>query len=85
MYDSISGKVKLTDFTVARNNIQDTTWIFDAEGTPSFTAPECHVVKDNGYLAKPTDIWSLGVCIYTFVAGIVPFYADCEIQMQINS
>jgi len=37
-------------------------------------------------LPKPTDIWSFGVCLYTFVCqGRVPFYAQSEIEMQINS
>jgi len=36
--------VKLTDFTVSRSDITDDTRLFDSEGTPSFTAPECHIV-----------------------------------------
>ena len=78
-------EVKLSDFTVAHQGINDDTRLFDCEGTPSFTAPECTVVEKGGYMPKPTDIWSYGVCIFTFVAGIVPFYGDCELQIQINT
>ena len=39
------------------------------------------VVEKDGYYPKPTDIWSYGVCLYTYVAGIVPFYGDCELQI----
>ena len=71
----------MSDFTVSRGEIDNTTKLFDCEGTPSFTAPECTVVEKEGYLPKPTDIWSYGVCLFTYVAGIVPFYGDCELQI----
>ena len=80
LYDSMHYEVKLSDFTVSRN-FKEGTKMFDCEGTPSFTAPECTVVEEGGYEPKPTDIWSLGVCLYTFIAGIVPFYGDCELQI----
>lgn len=71
---------------MARENISETTRLFDSEGTASFTAPECHIVSEEGYKPKPTDIWSFGVCLYTYVCGIVPFYASGgELEMQINS
>ena len=73
--------VKLTDFTVARADIGDDTHLYDSEGTPSFTAPECHIVDKEGYKPKPTDIWSFGVCLYTYILGVVPFYAQTEIEM----
>lgn len=44
LFDSRDMRVKLTDFTVARADIEDDTRLFDSEGTPSFTAPECHIV-----------------------------------------
>ena len=44
LFDSREMFVKLTDFTVARSDIDEKTRLFDSEGTPSFTAPECHVV-----------------------------------------
>jgi [calcium/calmodulin-dependent protein kinase] kinase len=85
LFDSQESEVKLSDFTVSHQEVSDQTRLFDCEGTPSFTAPECTIVEKEGYLAKPTDIWSYGVCVYTYVAGIVPFYGDCELQIQINT
>ncbi len=79
-------KVKLTDFTVARAEIEEDTRLFDSEGTPSFTAPECHIVEKEGYRPKPTDIWSFGVSLYAYVNRLVPFYSSGgELEMQINS
>jgi serine/threonine protein kinase len=49
--------------------------LFDSEGTACFTAPECHIVAKEGYLPKPTDIWSFGICLYSYVNdGSLPFY-----------
>ena len=79
LFDSSECEVKLSDFTVSHIGVGPETRLFDCEGTPSFTAPECTVVEKEGYLALPTDIWSYGVAIYTYVAGIVPFYGDCEL------
>jgi [calcium/calmodulin-dependent protein kinase] kinase len=79
LFDSTTGEVKLSDFTVSRSEIDQDTKLFDCEGTPSFTAPECTVVEKEGYFPRPADIWSFGVCIYTYVAAIVPFYGDCEL------
>ena len=75
LFSTKDNLMKLTDFTVSRGDITDETRLFDSEGTPSFTAPECHIVEKEGYKPKPTDIWSFGVSLYTYVSSIVPFYA----------
>jgi serine/threonine protein kinase len=76
----------LTDFTCAREGIKDGVHLFDSEGTPCYTAPECHIVEKDGYLPKPTDIWSIGVCLYTFCNdGKLPFYGQSELEIQIAS
>jgi len=83
--DSEKGEIMLSDFTVARGEITEDIRLYDCEGTPSFTAPECTIVEKEGYHPKPTDIWSVGVCIFTYISGCVPFYGDCELQIQINT
>ena len=75
--------MKLTDFTTSRE-FEEGGKLFETEGTPAFTAPEC-AVPGGGYEPKPTDIWSFGVCLYTYVAGIVPFYGEGELEMQIKA
>ena len=82
LFCSQNSEIKLTDFTVARGEIGDETRLFDSEGTPCFTAPECHVVEKDGYSPRPTDIWSFGVCLYTFVNdGKLPFYGQSELEI----
>ena len=86
LFSSKDMRVKVTDFTVSRADITEKTRLFDSEGTPAFTAPECHIVEEKGYLPKPTDMWSFGVSLHAYVCGIVPFYsAGGELEMQINS
>ena len=86
LFNSQTCEIKLTDFTVSREKISDGSRLFDSEGTPCFTAPECHIVAPEGYSPKPTDIWSFGVCLYLFVNdGKLPFYGQSELEIQINS
>ena len=81
-----SAQLKLTDFSVSRNGITEGVRLFDSEGTCLFTAPECHIVAKNGYEPKPTDIWSLGICLYAYVNdGVLPFYGESELEIQIAS
>jgi serine/threonine protein kinase len=42
LFSSKSHVLKITDFTVARE-VAPGAKAFDCEGTPAFTAPECHV------------------------------------------
>jgi serine/threonine protein kinase len=67
LFSSKDMRLKLTDFTVSRAEITDDSRLFDSEGTPSFTAPECHIVEKEGYRPKPTDIWSFGISLYAYV------------------
>ena len=86
LFTSGTAEIKLTDFTCSRGDIEDNTRMFDSEGTPCFTAPECHVVEVGGYAPKPTDIWSYGIVLFTFCnEGKLPFYGQSELEIQINS
>ena len=42
-------------------------------GTPEYIAPE--VILRQGY-GKPVDWWSMGVILYEFLIGCVPFFGD---------
>ena len=82
LYNARSHEIKLTDFTVSRNELEEGVRLYDCDGTVCFTAPECHVVEEGGYDPFPTDIWSLGVVIYCFCNfGKLPFYAETEIEI----
>lgn len=46
-------------------------WLDNTVGTPAFLAPEALVGKFSG---KAADVWSMGITLYAFVYGILPFY-----------
>ena len=82
LFSSPTAECKLTDFTCGRGELAADTHLFDSEGTPCFTAPECHIVQKEGYLPRPTDIWSFGVVLYCFVNdGALPFYGQSELEI----
>lgn len=67
-----AGYLKLIDFGTAKI-IQSRT--FTIVGTPHYMAPE--IILNNGY-GHSVDYWSLGVMLYEFVCGKVPFGDDKE-------
>ncbi|KIH58293.1 kinase domain protein [Ancylostoma duodenale] len=83
------GHIKLTDFGLSKiglmnrttlvaegfENTVDTQQFKDKQlcGTPEYIAPE--VILRQGY-GKPVDWWALGVILYEFLVGCVPFFGD---------
>lgn len=56
--------IKIADFTTVRFMEDDIS--FFPSGTPGFRGPEQQFASSDGYSCKATDIWSLGVSMYTF-------------------
>uniref|UniRef100_A0A8C7IZ52 non-specific serine/threonine protein kinase n=1 Tax=Oncorhynchus kisutch TaxID=8019 RepID=A0A8C7IZ52_ONCKI len=82
------GHIKLTDFGLSRVGLmnmttnlyeghmeKDTREFIDKQvcGTPEYIAPE--VILRQGY-GKPVDWWAMGVILYEFLVGCVPFFGD---------
>ena len=81
MYSTGDNKCKLGDFTVSTKLTEEDDRMHNHEGTVAFTAPESHVPDKDGFLPMPTDMWSLGVCLYTVVTETLPFYSSSELEM----
>ena len=47
--------------------------LFQVFGTPEYIAPE--VILRQGY-GKPVDWWSMGIILYEFLIGCVPFFGE---------
>jgi len=46
------------------------------EGTYSFWSPEMCCGNSKTFSAYASDLWACGICLYVFVSGKVPFYAE---------
>lgn len=72
----LSGRVKLTDFSLARlvdYSLTPLTGENNVLGTPAYMSPE----QCQGYEAGPqSDLYSLGVMLYEMVTGHLPFEAE---------
>ena len=53
---------------------------FTIIGTPNYMAPE--IISGKGY-SYTVDLWSLGVVLYEFMAGFVPFGEEAEDPYEI--
>ena len=77
---SSDGYIKLIDYgTVKETSTREGT-TNTIIGTPYYMAPE--VVKGNSY-TYAVDYWSIGVCLYEFTFGKVPFGAEYKDPVEI--
>ena len=72
-----NGFIKLIDFGTAKAIKDKTKTII---GTPHYMAPE--VILGEGYSFK-VDFWSIGICMYEFMCGGVPFGENHEEAMDV--
>ncbi len=77
---SSEGKVKVTDFGIARAASEDTIHS-DVMGSVHYSSPE---QARNGYVSNRSDIYSLGIVMYEMVTGHVPFDGDSAVEVAIK-
>ncbi|MGN0482676.1 MAG: Stk1 family PASTA domain-containing Ser/Thr kinase [Lachnospiraceae bacterium] len=77
---SNEGKVKVTDFGIARAATSNTINA-DVMGSVHYTSPE---QARNGYVDGRSDIYSLGIVMYEMVTGRVPFDGDTTVAVAIQ-
>merc|ERR1719282_2105210 len=65
------GHVKLTDFGLSKEGIQDNSSAKSMCGTPEYLAPEILDKKGHG---KAVDWYSLGALMYEMLTGLPPYY-----------
>ena len=77
---STEGKVKVTDFGIARAASVNTIHS-DVMGSVHYTSPE---QARNGFVDGKSDIYSLGIVMYEMVTGRVPFDGDSTVSVAIQ-
>ncbi len=77
---STEGKVKVTDFGIARASSSNTIHA-DTMGSVHYSSPE---QARNGYVDARSDIYSLGIVMYEMVTGRVPFDGDTTVAIALQ-
>ncbi|KAI6206590.1 Non-specific serine/threonine protein kinase [Aphelenchoides besseyi] len=89
------GHIKLTDFGLSKIGLMNRTILVSEGylnetqqfkdnqlcGTPEYVSPE--VILRQGY-GKPVDWWALGIILYEFLIGIVPFMGQTPDELFTN-
>ncbi len=77
---SKEGKVKVTDFGIAKATTSQTT-TSSAMGSVHYASPE---QARGGYVDHRSDIYSLGIVLYEMVTGRVPFDGDTAVAVAVK-
>lgn len=75
------GYLKITDFGLAKENVNAIEGANTLWGTPEYLAPE--VLRSKPY-GRAADWWSFGCIVYEMLVGIPPFYSQNRDQMFKN-
>nr|XP_022904855.1 calcium/calmodulin-dependent protein kinase kinase 1-like isoform X2 [Onthophagus taurus] len=70
---SESGRLQIADLGVCNEFDGTDAFLSSTAGSPAFTAPEALEHRET-FSGKAADIWSMGVTLFAFVYGQVPFY-----------
>ncbi|XP_054753330.2 serine/threonine-protein kinase 40-like [Lytechinus pictus] len=65
-------KITLTNFCLGKHLVSEHDLLKDQRGSPAYISPD--VLSGKPYLGKPSDMWALGVVLFTMLYGQFPFY-----------
>lgn len=67
-----SRRVTITNFCLGKHLVSENDLLKDQRGSPAYISPD--VLSGKPYLGKPSDMWALGVVLFTMIYGQFPFY-----------
>eukprot|EP00775_Hariotina_reticulata_P010697 gene10697-10854_t len=73
------GHIRLTDFGLAKGNMNEDNRTNSFIGTMEYMAPE--IIEGKGH-GQAVDWWSTGILLYEMLAGVPPFRAKSRQQLQ---
>ena len=78
--DERGGKIKVTDFGIARAT-SSTTTTTDSMGSVHYFSPE---QARGGFVDAKSDIYSLGIVMFEMITGIMPFDGDSPVALAMK-
>lgn len=78
---SKDGKVKVTDFGIARATTSTQTISTSVMGSVHYTSPE---QARGGVVDQKSDIYSIGITMYEMITGHVPFDGDSTVEVALK-
>jgi len=64
--------ITITNFCLGKHLVSEDDLLRDQRGSPAYISPD--VLSGRPYLGKPSDLWALGVVLFTMLYGQFPFY-----------
>ncbi|XP_033741051.1 serine/threonine-protein kinase 40-like [Pecten maximus] len=65
-------RIIITNFCLGKHLVSENDLLKDQRGSPAYISPD--VLSGKPYLGKPSDMWALGVVLFTMLYGQFPFY-----------
>jgi serine/threonine protein kinase len=72
-------EIIITNFCLGKHLLKDDELLVDQRGSPAYISPD--VLSDAPYCGKASDMWALGVVLYTMLFGIFPFYHSVPAEL----
>lgn len=76
---NVFSQVTITNFCLGKHLASENDLLKDQRGSPAYISPD--VLCGKPYLGKPSDMWALGVVLYTMLYGQFPFYDSSPTQL----
>ncbi|XP_028327286.1 serine/threonine-protein kinase 40 [Gouania willdenowi] len=65
-------RITITNFCLGKHLVSEDDLLKDQRGSPAYISPD--VLSGRPYCGKPSDMWALGVVLFTMLYGQFPFY-----------
>lgn len=73
--NTASNRVVVTNFCLGKQLLNEDDYLHDQRGSPAYISPDVlSASHQRPYKGKPSDIWALGVVLYTMLYSQFPFF-----------